>query len=124
MAHSIGKVDDKYFIYSPVTNTPISPLISIQDLIVGYQVRMPMDRLERLLAKGTSALEYSSLEDMVKDNRYGRKGKTYFTLSFEEFLAKLEAETHYIENTLGFTGHGRRGMAVSTFGDFPDLDLN
>jgi len=122
MAHFIGKVDDKYFIYSTITRTPISPLISLEDLIVGYQVRMPIDRLERILAKGTSALEYSSLEDMVKDNRYGRKGKVRFTLSFEEFIAKLKAETYYIENTHGFTGHGRRGMAVSTFGGFPDLE--
>ena len=100
MPHVIGKVDDRYFVFSTVVDAPITRLMTKAEFeeyyrkeygTVGLKELVP--RLERTDAKGTSSHLYDSFEEMVCCNRYGDGEET---LTRDEFISQLKRETEEI----------------------------
>ena len=97
MPRHIGKIEDKYFEYSEVTDAPATILMSLEEFLEFYleeygraSIWSLQERLDRADLKRTSSMLDASFEDMISGNRYGEGGAC---LSPEDFVARLQKET-------------------------------
>lgn len=78
MPRYICKIEDKYFEWSTIVDAPVTYGMTLEEFTQYYReeygeqgMRDLPERMERVEAKGTSALAYGSLDELLECNRAG-----------------------------------------------------
>ena len=94
MAHFIIKLKQYYYIWSSVVDAPITDSLDLEQLTNWIKqqegeegLRKLPERLKRVEEKGTSAFNYSSVEELIS---YNRAGENETHLSMDELIKEYQ----------------------------------